>query len=82
MANFTQNWSLANLASFWLKYYWPLSSPDFSLAIWCEMKRNGCLTPHSGVDSLKATVTLEWDTMSKEYSIRVCKTVEAIGDHN
>ena len=71
-----QDWCKNNLEQSWPWTIWPPSSPDLSpldYAIWGEIERKACATPHPNVASLKAAVEKEWMEMSEAYVIKSCK---------
>lgn len=74
-SNKTQEWLKNNLAGFWPKELWPPSSPDINpldYSVWGILDKRVRATHHNSVDSLKASITREWDNMSTEYLIKAC----------
>ncbi|QQP40381.1 Uncharacterized protein FKW44_014399 [Caligus rogercresseyi] len=47
------------MPKFWAKEVWPSSSPDLNpldYAVWGELERHACATPHPSVEALKASI--------------------------
>ena len=81
----TQEWLKNNLAGYWLKDMWPPNSPDINpldYSVWGTLDSKVRATPHSSIDSLKASIIREWDNMTSDYIVKSCKRfrhrVEAI----
>jgi hypothetical protein len=81
----TQEWLGANMSKFWDKTVWPPSSPDLNpldYSVWSVIEAKACKTPHSSVDTLKASITKAWRMMTKAYLIKTChsfrRRVEAV----
>ncbi len=51
-----------------------LNHLDFSL--WAHLKREGCLTIHTNLSSLKEAITRSWEEMSEEYVVMTCQVVK------
>ena len=71
-----QTWCASHLKDFWPWGMWPPSSPDLNpldYAVWGEVERKACATPHPSVAALKATVDREWMDLDAAYLIRSCK---------
>ncbi len=72
----TQKWCQENLAEFWPWEMWPPSSPDLNpldYAVWGEIERKACATPHKNVAALKVKVEEEWAAMSGEFLVKSCQ---------
>ena len=56
---------------------WPPSSPDLNpldYGIWGYVEAKACATPHSNVESLKASVDREWAAMPEAYVVKTCRS--------
>ncbi|QQP53735.1 Putative transposable element [Caligus rogercresseyi] len=75
-ANKTQKWQKTNMPKFWAKEVWPSSSPDLNpldYAVWGELERHACATPHPSVEALKASILEAWANMSSNFVVKSCR---------
>lgn len=73
-----QDFCRANMADFWPANFWPSSSPDVNpqdFAVWGVLERATNSTSHPNLESLKATITEEWDKMSSDFLVKSCQAV-------
>ena len=64
-----QKFCSTNIASFWSKEFWPLSSSDLKpldYFWWCTIESKTNHTSHGNLDSLKAAIARKWNDFAKE----------------
>ena len=69
-AKISQDWCSDNLADFITSTQWPPSSPDLNpldYSIWGVLEARVNATRHKSVESLKAKLTKEWESLSMDY---------------
>ena len=74
-SKFTQSWILRKIPSFISKEDWPARSPDLNpldYSIWSILEKRVCSTPHQTLESLKAKLMKEWDTIRQETLRAAC----------
>ena len=79
-SKFTQLWILRKISSFISKEDWPVQSPDLNsldYSIWSILEKRVCSTPHQTLESLKAKLMKEWDTIPQE---TLCATCDSFSD--
>lgn len=62
---------------FWSKGVWPANSPNLNpldFSIWEYVASRACKNAHNSVDSLKAAVEAEWNTLPRDYVRKVCSS--------
>ena len=72
---FTQLWILRKIPSFISKEDCPVPSPDLNpldYSIWSILEKRVCSTPHQTLESLKAKLMKEWDTIPQEMLRAAC----------
>lgn len=73
-ARVVQEWLSSNM-KFWPKDFWPPQSPDLNpldYSVWAHVEGRACKARHSSVADLKASVSLAWTRMRKDYIRKVC----------
>ncbi len=71
----TQKWCQDNFHDFWRSTQWPPNAPDanpLDYGVWGAVESKACNSPHSSVDSLKASVEQEWAAMSTAFIKSTC----------
>ena len=74
-SKFTQSWILGKIPSFISKEHWPARSLNLNqldYSIWSLLEKKVCSTPHQTLESLKAKLTKEWDTIPQETLHAAC----------
>jgi hypothetical protein len=69
MTNIPLEWLLENLLEYWMKEFWPPSSPDcnpLDYFIWGVCERDVNKSPHNTVESLKTKIREVMASMDKE----------------
>lgn len=73
-AKMVQNWLHNNIPDFISTSEWPSASPDLNpldYAIWSNLEAKVCAKPHTSVEALKNSLTMEWEKLSMK-SVRTC----------
>ncbi|KAF2351637.1 hypothetical protein FHG87_017607 [Trinorchestia longiramus] len=74
-SNVTQTWIQRNIPSFISKDTWPARSPDLNsldFSIQFILKTRVLATPYISLESLKAKLQREWETISQEQILAAC----------
>ena len=74
-SKFTQLWILRKIPSFISKEDWPAQSLDLNpldYSIWSILEKRVCSTPHQTLESLKAKLMKEWETIPQETLRAAC----------
>lgn len=73
-AKVTQAWLRDNTPDFIATTEWPSASPDLNpldYEIWSKLEEKVCSKPHTSIESLKKSLTREWDKFPME-KVRSC----------
>ena len=76
-SKFTQSSILRKISSFISKKDWPAQSPDLNpldYSIWSIVEKRVCSTPHQTLESLKAKLMKEWDTIPQKTLRATCNS--------
>ncbi|KAI6646352.1 hypothetical protein LOD99_9223 [Oopsacas minuta] len=68
-ANSTQEWLRTNIPDFISKVEWPSSSPDLNpldFSMWSILESSACSKSHNSIESLKQSLTREWEKIPQE----------------
>ncbi len=60
----------------WPKDFWPPYSPDanpLDYAFWPHIEAKASKVRHRNIEALKAAVNEEWNLMTSDYVVKVCK---------
>ncbi|KAF2348218.1 hypothetical protein FHG87_021026, partial [Trinorchestia longiramus] len=74
-SNVTQTWIQRNIPSFINEDVWPARSSDLNplnFSIWSILKARVLAIPHTSLESLKAKLQKEWETISQEEIRAAC----------
>lgn len=91
-AKTVQEWCKLNFPDFIASDQWPSYSPDLNpmdFSIWGILESRVCAKPHYSLESLKRSLTVEWDNIPQDmlrsavnaFTDRINKCIKSKGDH-